>query len=123
MTKGYTNVTLIGGTRNGEIIEDVPLNKLPKKIEFRSETYFAKSPSGGMQIMKGDLTSNWDSFSIDIYSKAENNKNISGTSFDFVETAMIERCSALTKKKTQCLKPAIHGKNYCCETHKKSIEG
>ena len=41
MPRGFTEITLIGGNRDGEIIEDVPLYNLPNSICFNSETFFA----------------------------------------------------------------------------------
>lgn len=117
MPRGYTSVTLKGGERDGEIIENVSLRHLPNTIGFRSECYFSTSESGGMNIMKGELNTNWHSYSEDIYIKTENEKHKTGTIFEFIETINVKRCSAITKKKTQCLKPAIHNQNYCCETH------
>lgn len=117
MPRGYTSVTLKGGERDGEIIENVSLRHLPSTIGFRSECYFATSENGGVDIMKGELNTHWHSYSEDVYIKTDNEKNKSGTLFEFIETINVERCSAITKKKTQCLKPAIHNQNYCCETH------
>tara|TARA_R110000737_G_scaffold353249_1_gene403555 strand:+ start:2216 stop:2587 length:372 start_codon:yes stop_codon:yes gene_type:complete len=117
MPRGYTSITLKGGERDGQIIEDISLRHLPNMIGFRSECYFATSESGGMNIIKGELNSHWHSYSEDVYVKAENEKYKTGTIFEFIETINIERCSAITKKKTQCLKPAIDNQNYCSETH------
>jgi hypothetical protein len=117
MPRGYTSITLKGGQRDGEIIEDVSLKNLPNTMGFRSECYFATLDSGGINIMKGALNLNWHSYSEDVYIKADNEKYKTGTIFEFIETIDVERCSAITKKKTQCLKPALHNQNYCCETH------
>ncbi|MBA6416434.1 hypothetical protein H4J50_10450 [Colwellia sp. 6M3] len=117
MTRGYTSITLKGGKKDGEIIDDVSLRKLPDAISFNSECYFAKSNDGNISIMKGSLSSLWHSYSVHIYSKVENKKHESGTIFEFIETRDVERCSAIIKKKTQCLKPAIYGKSYCSENH------
>ncbi len=118
MSRGYTSITLKGGNRNGEIIDDVPLRNLPKTISFQSECYFAKSSNGNMSLMKGQLCTQWHSYSEDIYTKSSNQTHEQGTTYEFIEKRDIERCSAITKQNTQCLKPAIHNKNYCSETHK-----
>jgi hypothetical protein len=117
MPRGFTSITFKGGERDGEIIDDVSLRNLPDAISFKSECYFATSSDGGMSIMKGSLNSLWHSYSVDIYIKADNEKHQTGTIFKFLETRDVERCSAITKSKKQCLKPAIHNKNYCSETH------
>jgi len=117
MPRGFTSITFKGGEKDGEIIEDVSLRNLPYTISFSSEFYFATSVNGGMDIMKGSLNSKWHSYSLDIYVKATNEKYKQGTLFEFMETREVERCSAITKNNTQCLKPAIYGKNYCSETH------
>jgi len=117
MPRGYTSITLQGGNRDGGFIDDVPLRNLPLAISFKSECYFAKSSNGDMSLMKGPLNSLWHSYTIDIYSKVVNKKDESGTIFEFIETRDVERCSAITKKKTQCLKPAVHNKTSYCESH------
>lgn len=120
MSRGYTTIYLIGGSQDNECIEDVPLKRLPKSLSFQTQTYFAKDPSGDMVLMKGELNSLWHSYSVDVYEKAEMNSNGSGVTFEFSETKMIERCSAITKKGTQCKKPAIDGESYCCINHKQN---
>jgi len=118
MPRGFTSITFKGGEKDGEIIEDVSLRNLPYTISFPSELYFATGINGGMDIMKGSLNSKWHSYSVDIYARATNEKYQIGTVFQFLETRDVERCSAITKKNAQCLKPAIHGESYCNETHK-----
>ena len=118
MPRGYTTITFKGGNRDGDIKEDVPLQNLKNTMSFQNEIYFATANDGGMNIMKGRLNSQWHSYTVDIYSKVANNKRKQGTIFEFIETRNVERCSTITRKKTQCLKPAIHGKNYCGERHK-----
>lgn len=118
MPRGYTTVTFKGGSKDGEVIENVSLRNLPNTLSFQSEIYFATSKNGGMDIMKGSLNSRWHSYSADIYTRMENEKHKQGVVFELLETIEVERCSAITKKNTQCLKPAIHNKNYCSETHK-----
>jgi hypothetical protein len=115
MPRGFTSITFKGGEKDGEIIEDVSLRNLPYTISFPSEFYFATSVNGGMDILKGSLNSKWHSYSVEIYAKATNDKQ--GTLFEFIETRDVERCSAITKKNSQCVKPAIHGESYCNETH------
>ncbi len=118
MPRGYTSITFKGGKRDGEVIDNVSLRNLPRTLSFKDELYFATAHDGGMNIMKGKLNNQWHSYSVEIYSKAENKKYKQGTTFEFVETREVERCSAITKKDSQCLKPAIFGETYCCLTHK-----
>lgn len=120
MPRGYTSITFKGGSKDGEVIDDVSLRNLPNALSFQSEIYFATANDGGMNIMKGKLNSQWYSYSVDIYTKVVNDKHKQGTIFEFLETREVERCSAITKKNTQCLKPAVHKQSYCCETHKLS---
>jgi len=118
MPRGFTTITFKGGNRDEEVIEDVSLRNLPYTLSFQSECYFATSSDGGMRLMKGKLNNQWHSYSVDIYAKAENKIHKQGVIFEFTETRDVERCSAITKNKTQCLKPAIESKEYCSETHR-----
>ncbi|MCR9297304.1 hypothetical protein NB466_00255 [Vibrio fluvialis] len=111
--QGYTDIYLKGGKKDGEIINGVPLNRLPKTIAVRSECYFAIMDNESVVLCKGKLSSNWHSYSEDIYEKNENEPHKAGVIFTFVETIMIERCTAITKNKTQCLNPALYGESTC----------
>jgi len=70
--------------------------------------------------MKGALNSLWHSSSVDVYEKTKSNKNCAGVTFEFRETKMVERCSAITKKGFLCKKQAIDGESYCCINHKQN---
>lgn len=122
MPRGYTSIIFKGGKRDGEVIDDVSLRNLPDTLSFKSENYFAITSSGDMRVRKGELNSQWNSYVAEIYTKAANEKHTKGTVFEFLETIEVERCSAITKKNTECLKPSLHHKNYCCETHKPKKE-
>ena len=117
MARGYTDIHLKGGSKDSEVISDVPLRRLPKIIAFRSEHYFATSNDGGVDICKGELSKKWHSYSQEVYSKLENQPHKSGTVFQFVETVIVERCSATAKSGTQCLHPALQCETMC-GTHK-----
>ncbi|MCG3760328.1 hypothetical protein EXA21_12425 [Vibrio cincinnatiensis] len=117
MARGYTDIHLKGGSKDGEVISDVPLKQLPKAVAVRSEHYFATSNDGGVGICKGELSKKWHSYSQEVYSKLENQPHKSGTVFQFVEKVMVDRCSATTKSGTQCLHAALHGETMC-GTHK-----
>ncbi len=110
------NIAFIGGYNDGEIIENVPVNQLRAELSFRTQDdiYFANHPSGGMSIMKGKLNKLWHSYSVCVYQKSESAQASTGTvEYVFVEDRDVERCSALTQKKTQCMKAAMHGKTLC----------
>lgn len=117
MPRGFTNITLIGGKRDGEVFEGAPLRNLPNSLSFDSETFFADTANGDMAICKGKLNNSWNSFSRDIYIRNDNEKYKSGVVFEFTETVMVERCEALTKAGKRCMKPAINGKTYCSSVH------
>jgi hypothetical protein len=118
MPRGYTSITFRGGSKDGEFIDDISIRNLPSTLSFRSEIYFAKGDDGDISIMKGELSSKWVSYNAEIYTKLENDKHKQGIIFQFLETREVTRCSAITKKKTQCLKPSLYNLTYCSETHK-----
>lgn len=111
------SINFIGGENDGEVLENFPINKLPPRFYFPSETYFADDKSGGISIYKGKLNKYWLSYSACCYIRNtnENNPELAVT-YEFSENIMIERCLALTNKKIRCMKPAIYGKTYC-STH------
>ena len=117
MPRGFTDIMLVGGNRDGEIIEDVAIYNLPKTIAFASETFFSETSNGGMSICKGKINDSWHSYSRDLYTKSENEKHISGVVFEFTETIMVERCEAITKAGKRCMKPAINKESYCSSVH------
>lgn len=118
MPRGFTDITLVGGKRDGEVFEEVPLYNLPNIIGFDSKTFFAETETGDMAIYKGEINDLWHSFSREIYTKRANEKHKTGIVFEFTETLMIERCTAQTKAGKRCLKPAINGEVYCSSVHK-----
>jgi hypothetical protein len=118
MSRGFTTIHFIGGTKNNTSINEVPINRIPKNLHFRSEVFFATTKTDDMAMMKGDLTNYWHSYSVDIYTRTPSDKYKKGTIFSFNETRMVERCLAITQKKRQCINPAKHKKTYCCEAHK-----
>jgi hypothetical protein len=118
MARGFTDIKLVGGARDGLVIEKVELRGLPKEITFDSEAFFSEIDDGGMAIKIGGLDDSWSSFSKDVYAKKVNEKYKSGTVYEFVETRMVERCTAITKSGERCLKPALNGKSYCSSVHK-----
>lgn len=122
MPRGFTTIHFIGGTKDKTSIEDVQINRLPKNIRFRSEVFFAQTNANGMAVMKGSLTNDWHSYSVDIYTRIPSDKYQQGTIYSFNETRMVERCSAITQKGHQCTKAAKHEKTYCSEAHKPKKE-
>jgi hypothetical protein len=118
MSRGFTTIHFIGGTKDNTSIDEVPINRIPKNLHFRSEVFFATTKTNDMAMMKGDLTNYWHSYSVDIYTRTPSDKYRKGTVFTFNEARMVERCLAITQKKRQCINSAKHGKTYCCEAHK-----
>lgn len=109
MSKGYKKVTFIGGNADKETLEVSAMTSLPTMLLSSKGTYFAESPTGGMDVMEGELNNLWHSYSADIYKKSEDNK-----SYQFIETRMIERCLQ-TSKNIRCMKKAINDKGFCNE--------
>ncbi|MCP4274462.1 MAG: hypothetical protein GY781_21260 [Gammaproteobacteria bacterium] len=122
MPRGYTDVYLSGGNRDGEIHENIPLKLIHKSIGFSSDSFFAERPDGDIAICKGKLNERWFSYCHDIYVKKDNDKYKAGTIYEFSETIIVERCSAVTKKGKRCMRAALSGKNYCDSIHKKTVE-
>ena len=118
MPRGFTTVYFIGGSEDNTSIEDVQINRLPKNIRFRSENFFATTETDDIAMMKGDLSKDWLSYSVDIYTRSPSDKYKQGTIYSFNETRMVERCSAITQQGHQCSKAAKHEKSYCSEIHK-----
>jgi hypothetical protein len=113
------NISFIGGYKNGEILENFPVNKLPPRFYFPSDTYFTEDKSGGMSIYKGKLNQHWHSYSASIYERTvDSNEPETTINYTFVEEGIIDRCSALTTKKVRCMKPAVYEKP-CCLIHNK----
>lgn len=117
MPRGFTDITFVGGKKDGEVLKQVPLYNLPPSISFDSEVFFAETEDGGVVIYKGRLNDSWHSFSREIYTKKDNDKHKNGVVFEFSEELMVERCTAQTKAGKRCLKPALKGKVYCSSIH------
>lgn len=110
------NILFIGGQIDGEILEDAPVNRLLPQLTVRTQDgiFFAENPSGGMTVMEGNLNNLWHSYSISIYKKSDLKREAEdNVEYEFVEYRDVERCSALTKKGTQCMHAAIYGKSIC----------
>ncbi|HIF6203942.1 TPA: hypothetical protein ACX3IY_003488 [Vibrio parahaemolyticus] len=61
------------------------------------------------------LPSDWVSYSVDVYEKSNLENSIA--KYKFTESRMVERCKAITKQGTRCMKPAKHLNSYCSITH------
>jgi len=111
------NITFVGGgDANGEIMENVPVNRLTPELSFRiqGDIYFANHPSGDMSIMKGKLNNLWHSYSVSVYEKNELTKASTGNvEYNYIGERVIERCTALIQKNKQCMNAAIHEKTIC----------
>ncbi len=117
MARKQVNITFVGGgDLNNEIIENVPAHRLAPELSLRiqDDIYFANHPSGDMSIMKGKLNNLWHSYSVSVYEKNELTKAPSGNvEYNYIGERVIERCTALTQKNTQCMNAAIHEKSLC----------
>lgn len=123
MPRGYTNVKFVGGPLDGHIEEMVIIKHLVKNYRVRSDKFFASEPNGGMSIRSGKLSSNWHSFSQDIYIRQKKPKHSGGefTIYLFDRNIIIERCQAITKQGTQCTRSAREGTNHCSDLHQAKI--
>lgn len=117
MARGYTDIYLIGGSRDSEILEHIPLRNLPNSISIRGKSFFAYGKEGMIAIKKGEIDNTWHSYHSEIYVKKPNRKHMPGTIFEFKEEVMIERCKAQTKKGFQCLHASVTDDGFC-NTHK-----
>lgn len=120
MSNKLINISLIGGEHNGEIIENFPVNRLPPSFSFKDDLFFATNPSGGIDIMKGKLNEFWHSYSVVVYLKGPLKEDTDDVEYKFIEERMVERCSALTNKGRQCLKPAVNSQSFCTTHSRKN---
>lgn len=131
MPRGFTDYIFVGGPHDGIVEKSIPVFSTrppPKKIGFQSNHHFVQGNDEGMLLVEqhknGRLHKDWISYSIDIYEKEEKkNRHKPGTIYKYLKQEIIERCVAITKKKTRCMKPALSGKDYCCILHKRNHKG
>ncbi len=117
MPRGYTSISLIGGSLDGEVIENIPLRGLPKTLSLQSESHFVENSDGSVSVVKGALSENWISYGCELYEKEPNEKYVSGMKYSYKESLVIERCQANTKQGNRCLKPAKLDSDYCSSVH------
>tara|TARA_B100000809_G_scaffold265360_1_gene323957 strand:+ start:1676 stop:2002 length:327 start_codon:yes stop_codon:yes gene_type:complete len=100
-------ITFIGGNSDGKLLEYDSDDDLPEILMSSNGTYFAELLNGGVSILKGERNSLWHSYSSDFYKKSDDS-----TTYQFMETKMIERCSAEIKG-IRCMRPAVNEQGYC----------
>ena len=118
MARGISKVTFIGGNMDGVISE---IMYPPKKLFLATGFYFSQEqPEGEVLIIKGDFTKdkNWISYGVDVYLKKSKKPRELGTTYEFLESTVRDRCTAITKKGTRCLHEALVNKTYCSSIHK-----
>ena len=117
MARGYTSITFTGGPKSGEVVENVSLRGLPRRVTFRTDSYFSQTKNG-VVVKTGELDRGWLSCTVLVYEKQPNEKYKSGVVFAFLGTETVDRCEAITKKNDRCIRAAKQGVNYCSSTHK-----
>lgn len=119
MARGFTDIYLSGGARDGFMMKQIPINQLSYALSFSGDTFFAETDGCGVAVMKGPLNDRWISYKEDIYTKVNNDnrgRSEGGVNYEFLKSAIVERCSSITKKNTRCLHAAIEGALHC-NTH------
>jgi hypothetical protein len=119
MTRGHTNIALVGGSRDGQVIKNVSCRNLPESFHLENNVWFLQNKNGDIAITKdGKRGHNWHAYSADVYTKLPNEKYITGTVFEFEKEVIIKRCIAMTKKQARCKN--IAGSDIdLCSTHSK----
>jgi len=115
MSKGKTSLYLEGGPMDKEVLEDIDTRHVQEKISFPTSTW-GRKVDGNVQIMDGRKKDKFWLFTAqDVYKKTPQRKD-GLIVYSFYETQTVERCSALTKAGSQCMKAARIGQE-TCETH------
>ncbi|WP_224067933.1 hypothetical protein [Vibrio penaeicida] len=117
MPRGYTSISLIGGSLDGEVIENMSLRGLPTTLSFQRESHFVENGDGSVSVVEGELSNHWISYVCEVYEKEPNEKHKSGMKYSYKEAVSIERCKANTKQGKRCLKPARLDSDYCSVVH------
>lgn len=121
MPKGLTTLSFHGGPNDGEVIADVPAIRVFPKLSLPTGSGFTEEPDGrvGVFVKAMVLPANWSKFRTARYVKREAVPNSTGVHYDFVETATVSRCRALTMKNEWCKNEAIADQKVCT-THARS---
>ena len=116
MPKGKVKVKFIGGVLDGEHDDNFRSILLSNSLVVASGYWFKKDNSV-YSIMKGKICrDSWISYGTHKYEKHE--KNIDGYyEYIFTGSDAVHRCTAKTKKGSQCKKPALKEIDTCA-THK-----
>ena len=125
MTRGRINIVFIGGSQDG-IEQSIPtnLNNPPPGKIFIELDHYAIKYNEDVAIIKRKskkLDKDWLYYDVEVYEKLDKkNKRKAGFTYQYLGIQQVKRCVALTQKGVRCLKSAIEGKEYCCQTHEKS---
>jgi hypothetical protein len=115
MSKGKASLYLEGGPMDKEVLEDVDARYVTDVVSFPTSTW-GKEVDGNVHIMDGGKKDKFWTFTArHVYKKTPQRKD-GLIVYTFDETLTVERCSALTKAGSQCMKAARNGQK-TCETH------
>jgi hypothetical protein len=115
MIKGKTSLYFEGGPLDKEVLEEIDTRHVQEVISFPKTTW-GRQVDGNIQIMSGGKKDNFWLFTAqDAYKKTLRRKD-GLIVYSFFESQTIDRCSALTKAGSQCMKAARLGQE-TCETH------
>ncbi len=118
MAKGKSKIRFIGGDLDGEFLDNFDNRSLSDEIHHHTGLWFRENEDGSAHAMKGGkLDHLWHSYEIHIYKKGNKDKN-SYFIYQFERSDIVDRCTAMTKSGTRCMKSRY--KNLpVCETHNK----
>ena len=120
MSKGKTKIKFMGGRLDGIIEEDVDTRTVTNQISVETKMWYRKNGEY-VEVMKGGrLDNNWMSYAVENYVKGSKDNN-GYIEYTYLEDAMVDRCTGITKTGKQCLNAQY--KNFSvCRTHKKMLD-
>lgn len=115
MPKGTTSLTFHGGPNDGEVLKDVPGIRVSPLLSLPTGSGFTEEPDGrvGVFVKAFELPSNWFMFKTARYAKREADPDRTGVHYDFLETATVSRCRAITMKNEWCKNEAVADEKVC----------
>ena len=121
MSKGMTTLTFHGGPNDGEVLTDVPFMRVFPLVNLPTGTGFTEEADGqvGIFAKARELPLNWFMFKTARYALQETDPSRTGVHYDYLETALVSRCRAITKKSGWCKNEAITNQKVC-KTHARS---
>lgn len=121
MPKGMTTLTFHGGPNDGEVLTDVPGMRVFPLVSLPTGSGFTEEEDGqvGVFVQAIALPANWVMFNTARYAKRKADLGLPGVHYDFLETALVSRCRALTIKNEWCKNESIADQKVC-ETHARS---